>query len=89
MVKLDYKARRADGTTISQLRSFIVAEQATIDDLQSRIAACRENQNDYISRLSQAERDQLVLDTPQFFPNGLPSVNEVPYTGNTLPEPPK
>jgi hypothetical protein len=53
MLKLDYTARRSDGTTISQLRCLILSEQATIDDLESRIADCRESQADYICRLSQ------------------------------------
>ena len=52
MLKLDYTARRPDGTTISQLRGFILVEQATITDLEARIAHCRESQADYISRLS-------------------------------------
>ena len=38
MLNLDYTARRSDGTTISQLRGLILSEQATIDNLESRIA---------------------------------------------------
>jgi len=85
MLKLDYTARRSDGTTISQLRCLILSEQATIDDLESRIADCRESQADYICRLSQEERDQLVLDQPKLFPNGLPNVDKIPYVGPALP----
>ena len=85
MLKLDYTARRSDGTTISQLRGLILSEQATIDDLESRIANCRENQADYICRLSQEERDQLVLNQPKLFPNGLPDINNIPYVGPALP----
>jgi hypothetical protein len=79
MLKLDYTARRPDGTTISQLRGFILVEQATITDLEARIAGCRENQADYISRLSQEERDQIVLDQPCLFPNGLPNAETIRY----------
>jgi hypothetical protein len=82
MLKLDYTARRPDGTTISQLRGFILVEQATITDLEARIARCRESQADYISRLSQEERDHIVLDQPRLFPNGLPNTETVPYVGN-------
>ena len=82
MLKLDYTARRPDGTTISQLRGFILVEQATITDLEARIAGCRENQADYISRLSQDERDHIVLDQPRLFPTGLPNTETVPYVGN-------
>jgi hypothetical protein len=85
MLKLDYTARRSDGTTISQLRGLILSEQATIDNLESRIANCRQSQADYICRLSQEERDQLVLDQPKLFPNGLPAVDKIPYVGPALP----
>jgi hypothetical protein len=84
MLKLDYTSRRSDGTTISQLRGLILSEQATIDDLESRIARCRESQADYICRLSQEERNQLVLDQPKLFPTGLPSIDKIPYVGPTL-----
>ena len=84
MLKLNYTARRSDGTTISQLRGLILSEQATIDDLESRIASCRESQADYISRLSQEERNQLVLDQPDLFPNGLPNIDNIPYVGAAL-----
>ena len=79
MPKLDYTARRPDGTTISQLRGFILTSQATIEDLETRIADCRETQADYISRLSQEERQQLVLDQPKLFPNGLPNIDKIPH----------
>lgn len=84
MLKLDYTAHRSDGTTISQLRGLILSEQATIDDLESRLADCRESQADYICRLSQEERDQLVLDQPQLFPNGLPNIDKIPYVPSAL-----
>jgi hypothetical protein len=79
MPKLDYTARRPDGTTISQLRGFILTSQATIEDLETRIADCRESQADYISRLSQEEREQLVLDQPKLFPCGLPNIDKIPH----------
>jgi len=79
MPKLDYTALRADGTTISQLRGLILTSQATVEDLETRIADCRESQADYISRLSQEEREQLVLDQPKLFPNGLPNIDNIPY----------
>lgn len=81
MIKLDYTALRPDGTTISQLRGYILVEQDTIADLEARIANCRESLADYISRLSQAERDQLVLDQPRLFPIGLPNTETIPYLG--------
>lgn len=84
MPQLDYTAHRSDGTTISQLRGLILSEQATIDDLESRLADCRESQADYICRLSQEERDQLVLDQPQLFPNGLPNIDKIPYVPSAL-----
>ena len=81
MLKLDYTVRRPDGTTISQLRGLILSEEATINDLEARIADCRECLADYISRLSQEEREQLVLDQPKLFPNGLPNIDAIPYVG--------
>ena len=81
MIKLNYTARRSDGTTISQLRGNILVEQATIADLEVRLQACRDTLVDYVSRLSQDERTQLVSNQPDLFPNGLPSTETVPYIG--------
>lgn len=81
MITLDYTALRLDGHTISQLRGYILVEQETIADLEDRIAACRETLACYISYLSQAERDQLVLDQPRLFPNGLPTTEIIPHVG--------
>lgn len=81
MIKLDYTALRPDGTTISQLRGYILVEQNTITDLEAHIVDRRERLADYISRLSQAERDQLVLDQPRLFPNRLPNTETIPHVG--------
>lgn len=81
MIKLDYTAMRSDGTTISQIRGIILREQDTIEKLDRDVAGCRENRDEFISRLSQTERDQLVKDQPRLFPNGLPTTNEVRFTG--------
>ena len=79
MTKLNYTVLRPDGHTISQLRGYILVEQNTIADLEDRIANCREGLANYISYLSQAERDQLVLDQPHLFPHGLPSTDLIPH----------
>jgi len=79
MSKLNYTAIRSDGHTISQLRGYILVEQNTIADLEGRVADCRETLANYISYLSQAERDQLVLDQPHLFPNGLPNTEVIPH----------
>ena len=81
MITLDYAALRPDGHTISQLRGYILVGQNTIADLEGRIADSRETLADYISYLSQAERDQLVLDQPRLFPNGLPNTEIIPHVG--------
>ena len=81
MIKLNYTARRPDGTTISRLRGNILVEQATIADLEARLQACRDTLADYVSRLSQDERTQLVSEQPDLFPKGLPSAETVPYIG--------
>ena len=79
MITLDYTALRPDGHTISQLRGYILVEQETIADLEACVADCRESLADYISYLSQAERDQLVSDQPNLFPNGLPNTEMIPH----------
>ena len=79
MITLNYTALRPDGHTISQLRGNILVEQQTIADLENRVAACRETLACYISYLSQPERDQLVLDQPNLFPNGLPNTESIPH----------
>lgn len=78
-VALDYTASRPDGTTISELRGLILTEQATIEDLESRLAGCRQTQAEYICRLSQTERNQIVAYMPNLFPNGLPNTTEIPF----------
>lgn len=80
-MKLDYTARRPDGRTISDLRASIINEDAQIADLEKRIASCRENRADAICRLSTPERQQLALDNQNLFPNGLPTIDEIPYLG--------
>lgn len=79
MITLDYTALRPDGHTISQLRGYILVEQKNIADLESRVADCRECLAHYISYLSQAERDQLVLDQPHLFPHRLPNTEIIPH----------
>lgn len=79
MITLDYTALRPDGHTVSQLRGYILVEQETLADLEARVADCRESLADYISYLSQAERDQLVSDQPHLFPNGLPNTEVIPH----------
>lgn len=79
MTKLDYTALRPDGHTISQLRGYILVELNTIAELESRITDCRERLADHISYLSQAERDQLVLNQPQLFPTPLPNTDIIPH----------
>ncbi len=79
MTTLNYTALRPDGHTISQLRGYIMVEQNTIAELEGRVADCRETLANYISYLSQAERDQLVLDQPHLFPHGLPSTDLIPH----------
>jgi len=74
MSKLNYTAIRPDGHTLSQLRGYILVEHNTIADLEGRIADCRESLAEYISCLSQAERDQLVLDQPHFFQTSYPTL---------------
>ena len=81
MTTLNYTVLRPDGHTISQLRGYIMVEQNTIAELEGRVADCRETLANYISYLSQAERDQLVLDQPQLFPNGLPNTEIIPHVG--------
>ena len=51
------------------------------DNLKCRLQACRDTLADYVSRLSQDERTQLVSNQPDLFPNGLPSTETVPYIG--------
>lgn len=82
MSKLDYTALRPDGHTISQLRAYILVELKTISDLKGKIADSRQSLADHISHLSQQERDQLVLDQPFLFPNGLPTTEIIPYIEN-------
>ena len=79
MITLDYTALRLDGHTISQLRGYILVEQQTIADLENRVAACRETLAYFISYLSQPERDQLVFNQPELFPNGLPNTETIPH----------
>lgn len=86
MTKLNYTARRADGTTISDIRSIILREEVNIEHLKKRTASCVESRNEFISRLSQSEREQLVIDNASLFPNGLPSVDEIRFTGQTPTE---
>jgi hypothetical protein len=78
-MKLDYKAQRPDGTTISQLVGLIATEEQTIRGLQYSTRQCEEVREEYIARLSQNERTQIVQDRPTLFPDELPSVHEVPY----------
>lgn len=79
MIKLDYTALRPDGHTISQLRGYILVEPNNIGELEGRITDCRERLADHISYLSQAERDQLVLNQPQLFPTPLPNTDIIPH----------
>ena len=79
MTKLDYTALRPDGHTISQLRGYILVELNTIAELEGRIINCRESLAHYISFLSQGERDQLVLDQPELFPNPLPNTEIIAH----------
>jgi hypothetical protein len=78
-MKLNYRAIRSDRTTLSDIRSAIYNEDLTIADLRRRMARCEESRADYISRLSQAERLQLVADNQALFPTGLPTTNQIPY----------
>ncbi len=83
---LDYLKQRSDGTTISQLRSLIYNEDLTIADLHKRIALCLESRADYISRLSNDERIQLVADNSELFPKGLPTTTEIPFVYEGQPD---
>jgi hypothetical protein len=78
-MKLNYTETRPDGTTISQLRGYILVQNETIAITKDNLRQAHLLRNEYIARLSQDERLQLVLDNQDLFPNGLPTIHEVPY----------